>query len=669
MAARPIDPGSPRPFSFRMKIASPLQEAPWWERVPAWAAALAIYLITLTVYLPVYGAGFVWNDFDYVMQPHLRSWAGLARIWCDVGATEQYYPLLHSAFWLQHQLWGDSASAYHLLNVVLHATAAVLFGLTLKRVGVRGHWIAALIFAVHPVGVESVAWIAEEKNTLSLCLYLAAALVYLRFEEKRGVGAYVSASLLFVGALLTKSLTATLPGALLVVAWWRRGRLEWRRDFLPLVPWLMVGAGVGLFTGWVEKVHVGATGADFELSWAQRWLLAGRISWFYAGKLLCPQNLMFIYPRWEVNPATAWQHLFPLAAVGVLVAAWFLRQRSRAFLATLLLFGGGLFPVLGFFGVYGFVFSYVADHWQYHACLALIAAAGALLARMALRLRGTGLMTAGVVALATLLGWQSTRLTHGYESLTVFYETILRKNPDAWMAHNNLGDELLHAGQYQQAEEHFSNAVRLRPGYFDAHNNLGLALDALGRPAEAVEHFRRAVELNPGYAQAHANFGNVAFGLGNREEAERQFRAALQIDPALPRVHYNLAVVLAEKKQWAEAISHYERAAELDPASAETRFNLANTLRDSGRLNDAIQEYRRALAIAPAAEIYNNLGTALLAANQAVEAETSFRAAVKLAPDMLPAQMNLALALKRLGRMEEAQQQAEQVRRMMERAR
>jgi hypothetical protein len=342
----------------------------------------------VVVYLPALQAGFIWNDSDYVTRPGLRSLAGLGRIWFEVGTTEQYYPLLHSFFWVQHQLWGDAPLGYHLTGVILHAASALLLAAGLRRWTIPGAWLAAFVFALHPVAVESVAWVAEQKNTLSLVFYLGAALAYAAFDEGRRGRMYLLASLLFVLALLSKTTTATLPPALWVLLWWRRGRLEWRRDVLPLLPWMAMATVAGLFSAWVERTYIGAEGAEFALSAGERLLLAGRILWFYVGKLVWPFDLVFIYPRWTISEDGWAQVLFLVAALGALAAAWGVRRRTRAPLAAALFFGGSLVPVLGFFNVYGFIFSYVADHWQYLPSIGLIVLACSAATRGAARFPG-----------------------------------------------------------------------------------------------------------------------------------------------------------------------------------------------------------------------------------------------------------------------------------------
>ena len=195
--------------------------------------------MAIAAYWPVFRAGFIWDDDAHVTRAELQSLHGLWRIWFDLGSTQQYYPVLHGAFWLEHRLWGDAPLGYHLANVLFHATSACLFALALRRLAAPGAWFAGFLFALHPVCVESVAWISEQKNTLSLVFYLLAAHAYLHFDARRargqrgGAGLYLLATGLFLLSLLSKTVTATLPAALLVVAWWRRGRLSWKGDLLP----------------------------------------------------------------------------------------------------------------------------------------------------------------------------------------------------------------------------------------------------------------------------------------------------------------------------------------------------------------------------------------------------------------------------------------------------
>ena len=241
-----------------------------------WLFAAAIVPITLLAYLPAWHGGFVWDDDGHVTKEALRSVAGLWRIWFEPGATQQYYPVVHSAFWLQFRAWGLDTTGYHIVNILLHASSACLLAVLLRRIGARGAWLAGAIFALHPVQVESVAWITELRNTLSGVFYFGAALTYLHFDERRTRGLYLAALGLFSLALLSKSVTSTLPLGLLIVFWWQRGRIHWRRDVRPLMPFLAAGVAAGAMTVWMERAFIGAEGAAFDFTLIERALIAGR---------------------------------------------------------------------------------------------------------------------------------------------------------------------------------------------------------------------------------------------------------------------------------------------------------------------------------------------------------------------------------------------------------
>jgi hypothetical protein len=360
--------------------------------VPPWLVYVLLIVLAFIAYAPLFTSpgGWLWDDEGHVTKSALQSAAGLWRIWFDIGATQQYYPVVHSAFWLESQLFGTAnPMPYHAVSVILHATSAFLLFRILRVLAIPGAIAAAVVFVLHPVHVESVAWTSELKNTLSGVFFFSAALAYLRFESARGARLIVLSLALYVLALLSKSVTATLPAAMLAVVWWRRGTLAWRRDVVPLIPMLVAGAAAGLTTVWFERALIGAEGAEFEFSFVERALIAGRALWFYAVSLVWPVGLSFNYPRWQVNQAVWWQYLFPLAVVAVFGTLW--RMRLRGPLAAVLVFVIVLGPALGFVNVYPFRFSFVADHFQYHASAALIALIGAALAQMAARSPGGAL--------------------------------------------------------------------------------------------------------------------------------------------------------------------------------------------------------------------------------------------------------------------------------------
>jgi protein O-mannosyl-transferase len=637
--------------------------------VPWWAAAL-ILVLALACYGPALHGGLVWDDDGHVTSPELRSLSGLAQIWFNVHATQQYYPLLHSVFWAEHLLWGDATLGYHLANVLEHAAGAFLLILVLRRLGLPGACLAGILFAVHPVCVESVAWISEQKNTLSLVLYLLAALAYLRFDgERGGAGArrfYWLASLLFAMALLTKTVTATLPAALLVVFWWKRGRLEWRRDVMPLLPWFAAGAASGLFTAWVERTIIGAEGTAFDLSIVERVLLAGRVIWFYLGKLLWPAHLVFVYPRWDVGAeAPGWAGYLLLAAT-VTAALWGCQRRSRGALAAWLFYVGSLFPALGFFNVYPFVFSYVADHFQYLASMGVMAAASCgavlLLDRSAPRARaaGWGFVSVVVAALAVLSNLQS----RTYADEPTLYRATLERNPGCWMAHNNLGLWYRNHGEPGKALEHYKEALRLRKDYPQAHNNLGILYEDQGNLEGAAAEFREAIRTTRNYVAAHNNLGNVLSKMPGRVgESIDELREAVRLQPNFASAHNNLGAALAREPGHADdAMAEYKEAIRLRPdfASAHANLGYAYSLLP-GRMDDAIEEFEWSLRLDPGdAEVHSNLGLALNSVGRPVEAIAEYAEGLRLRPEFAEIRFNMALALLSIpGRENEAAQQLE----------
>jgi len=625
---------------------------PW----PApWACGL-IFILTFIAFFPALRGGFIWDDAGHVTRPDLQSLAGLARIWGEKGATQQYYPLLHSAFWLEHRLWGDAPLGYHLLNVLLHAGVACLFGLTLRRLAVPGAWLAALLFALHPVTVESVAWVSEQKNTLSGLFYLGAALAYLAFNETRRTGPYAAATGLFILALLTKSVTATLPAALLVVLWWKHGRLDWRRDGLPLLPWFVFSATAGWITASIERTQIGANGADFALSTVERCLVAGRAVWFYLGTLVWPVDLMFIYPRWAIDAAAAWQYLFPLGVL-VLLGLLIWRRNRRGPLAALLLFVGTLFPALGFINVYPFIYSFVADHFQYLACLSVFTLAAAALMRILARLPARA-GTAAAFALLAALGGLTWQQSNTYRDVFTLYETTLARNPACWMAHNNLAMALTEAGRLPEAIPHLEAAIKLRPDFAEAENNLGDDLTRSGRPGEAIHHLERALALQPGYAEACNNLGSAFMAAGRTDEGLNRFAEAVRLKPDYVMGQINLGHALASAGRPAEAIPHFSTAARIRPDYAEAQLDWGIGLTQMGHFTEAAPHFEEALRLQPdSAEIHHTYGRVLAGTGRTDDAIRQYEQALQLKPDFGEAHLNLALALRQAGRMQEANAQ------------
>ncbi|MGB7566241.1 MAG: tetratricopeptide repeat protein [Chitinivibrionales bacterium] len=573
-----------------------------WNR--DWVFAIALFTVTLAAYQPAWNGKPIWDDDRHITRPELRSVGGLVQIWTNPKATAQYYPLAHTVFWLEYHLWGNSTLGYHLLNILLHLVSALLIVKLFRRLNAPGAWFVAAIFALHPVQVESVAWITELKNTLSGVFFLSATIAYLKFDREREKNFYIAALALFILGLLSKSVIATLPVSLLAVFWWKRGKISWKNDVVPLLPFFMAGIVYGLFTAWVERKFIGAEGGTFTFSIIERCLIAGRATWFYLSKIFVPVNLIFIYPRWNVSQAIWWHYLFPVATLSLAGILWLLRNRSRAPLAAFLYFLATIFPAMGFFNVYPFRFSFVADHFLYLACIGPIAASVAgirsavgLLPKDVPRFPRPILYIIVLVALGALT-WRQSGM---YADAETLYMTTIRKNPDCWMAHNNLGLLLASSGRTSEAIFHYRAALETNPNYAQAHNNLGLLLAEAGRTDEAILHYQKALEINPNSAEVHANLGIVLTNAGRTDEAIEHYEKALEINPNYAKAHNNLGNRLMELGRIDEAMAHYLRALEINPDYMSALKNLAAAFVQKRQPAHAVPLLQRALALAKSA--------------------------------------------------------------------
>jgi tetratricopeptide (TPR) repeat protein len=638
--------------------AKPIPAARRGVNLSAVLPYLALIAVTILAYLPAITGGMLWDDDAHITKPALQSLHGLWRIWFDLNATQQYYPLLHSAFWFEHRLWGDATAGYHLVNILLHGASACLVVLIARRLALPGAWLAGYVFALHPVCVEGVAWISEQKSTLSGVLCLGAALVYLKFDESRRWLDYLVALGLFIAALAAKTVTATLPGALLVILWWRRGApgwkmTRWKEDAMPLAPWFAISAAAGALTAYVEREYIGAHGAVFDLSFADRFLIAGRAMWFYAAKLLWPENLSFIYPHWKIDTGVWWQWLFPAGAL--LVAAglvWFAR-RNRGPLTALLLFAGMLFPALGFLNVYPFRYSFVADHFQYLASLGLIVPLCALLASVTRRATKSVLSVLPLVGVPLVLAALTFQQTRQYRDAETLYRETLARNPECWMAHNNLGG--LYAklpDRVPDAIAEYEAALRIEPNIVEAETSLGNTLrDVPGREAEALAHLEKALSIDPNFALAHYNLGVALAAIpGRAADAVREYEATIRAGSDTPVVRVNLgSALMLLPGRGAEAMAQFEEALRLDPDSAEAENNIALALaRDPDQLAESVPHFEKALKIRPDfPEAHSNFGNALERMGRVEDAIREQREAIRLRPDYALAHVNLAGTLSR----------------------
>ena len=655
------------------------------RRLPAYPyperlIGLLLVAVTVVAYTNVYRAGFIWDDDDYVTEnPLLPAQDGLARIWTTT-ESPQYYPLVFTSFWLECRLWGLQPGGYHTVNVLLHALNAVLVWRLLRRAGLPGALLVGALFALHPVHVESVAWVTERKNVLSGFLYLLSIWAYWRFEERGRNRWYFIALALFVGGLLAKTVVCTLPVALLLLRWWRRQPLEQTpsacsgglltetgskpgnprglnpaardpaargaisrnalslRYVLLLAPFVVIGAALGALTIWYEHQHVlhGALGPHWQLSLAERILVAGRALWFYPAKLLWPVPLIFNYPRWEIdtNQITVW--LWPASALLLAPALWKLRTRiGRGPLVGACYTALTLSPALGFINVAPLRFSFVADHFQYLASLGVLATlvggANWLLNRR--RKSGADQLSPPIpkyaIALAFLLllacAALTVRQTQAYASAETLWRHTLQHNPDSWLARINLGVLLRQEGHPEDAQREFEQVLTRNADV-----------------PEACEH-------------AHVNLGHLARQRGDLGGALAQYRQALQIEPDMPEALFSLAATCLDSQDYTTAAELCERYLERNPADARAHFNCALAQEHLSKFDLAEFHLLRALENnpeLPAAHV--RLAHLYLGQQKLEAAQAQLAAALNARPQWIEVRLMLADLLASRGRTAEA---------------
>ena len=551
------------------------------ERWP-WVCAALLVVALVIAYQQVWHAGFIWDDDAHLTKnPCIVGPVGFKGIWTTTAAT--YYPLVLTNFWIQHKLWSLNPLPYHLVNVAMHAACAISLWRVLLKLRVKGAWLGAAVWALHPVQVESVAWITELKNTQSCFFYLLSILFFLRWRETKdrtqdrhhAVWSYALSILCAVLAILSKSSTVMLPIVLGLCWWWMEGK--WRvRYSAKLIPFLIVSAIASAWTIWEQKFHNRAIGAAWNQTLLERVIIAGRDIWFYLGKLLWPHPLVFIYPQWEMNTSQVLQYVPLLAAIAGLIFLWWKRQDAlRPVFFAAAYFIISLFPVLGFFDVYFFRYSFVGDHFQYLASIGPLVLVGSAInswfdafVKQPRFLKPVG--CAGLLCLLGVLSWQQSKTYRDQETL---WRMTLQKNPNSWMVRNSVAVILLEQGRVGDAMEQLK--LVSKPDNPVTQGSLGAALLKMGQLDAAYLHLRRAIELEPTFVAAYVNMGSLLLQNGQAEESHRFLEQALRINPDFVGARSNMANTLLSLGRPNEALYHLQKALESAPYDAEAQKNMA----------------------------------------------------------------------------------------------
>jgi tetratricopeptide (TPR) repeat protein len=616
------------------------------------AGVVLVVLVCLVAYVPAIRSGFVWDDDAMLTENIVLKEHGLYRSWFSADQPN-YWPITWTSYRLEHKFWKLNPAGYHITNILIHTACALLIWRILVQLNVPAAFAAALIFAVHPVNVESVAWIAQRKTVLAMLFFLLSLFYYLRFDQTGKRVFYVLSVTLFILAMLSKGSVVGLPVVILLCIWWLHKAIA-RQDILRSIPFFVISAVMSIVEIWFQYNRAIAADVVRSDSFLSRLAGAGWAVWFYLYKAVLPIHLTFIYPRWKIDPTNLVSYVPGLLLLVLLALAWrYRRSWGRPVFFALSFYIVMLLPVLGFFNIYFMRYSLVADHYQYVSIISVICLAVGVIYRYL----GAGVLKIAAVFALMILGgvtWQRSGL---YKDAETLWNDTLRKTPNCVMAHTNLGNILQLQGRINEAIGHFHQALqdKTSPDYTKALYNMARTSSLQGRFDEAINYYREVLQINPNYAEAHNGLGTTLSKMGKFDDAITHYRKALQIKPALTEVYANLGNALLEKGNPGEAIDYLQQALLINPDSAETHYNLAIALKRQGRLDEAVSHYQQALHIKPGyADAQNNLAVALLAKGNVDEAINHYRLAIQFRPNFIEALYNLGCAFVLQGKTDEA---------------
>lgn len=532
-----------------------------------------IIIISIMVYGFFLNNGFIWDDDLYVYNnPFVKSMDGLKTIWFS-RETSQYYPLTYTSFWIEHKFWVLNPFGYHVVNLILHICNSLMIFLILRNLYKRAAFPVALIFAVHPIQVETVAWISERKNLLGFIFFLAALLVYLKFDGTKKTRYYLMAIGFFVCALLSKSVSVCFVCVPILYKWYKDGKVTWREVKIS-IPFVIIGLTAAINTIYIEANLAGAKGDAWDLTILEKFVLSGRILLFYIYKLCVPFEFMSFYPRWNVDTSVWWQWTFSIVSLFLLFSLVCYRNKIGRGPATLFIFYIiSIFPALGFVNVYPMLFSFVADHFSYFSAPAILLLICATVILVLDKVdKKVPLLWTNIVK---ILKWsvlsiviiflcsKSMALNHSYKNLFTFWEEVIRKNPKAWIGHHNLAVLYMNIGELERSESFYEKAIEIRPDYARAYYNLALLYVSSGKQQQAIVSYKKAIEIVPYHVSALNNLGTIYSDMNKYTEAIKFYTKAIEFGPDYLIAHRNLAVAYYNQKKYDLAIKHYDKAIKL----------------------------------------------------------------------------------------------------------